>query len=268
VTCLVVRDRLVERSLAALSTEDTAAVERHLAWCAACRKEAAELDRAAATFALTLAPGTPAPELEDRVVEAVRTRAGSGEAAAGRPPHRGRLAAASVVAAMVLVSALGWGVAMAGRAERASEQASAEQEQRSAFSAFKHVIGTSVFEPSDHLYQGNLAATGGRGGSGTALMLISPSIPDVAVITVSGLPLNDAAALPYRVWVVDDGTGSRLPVGSPIRELDADGSAQPVVSVQDRSLAAFRTVEVTDATGEVVLIGSVATEASLASPSP
>ena len=267
-TCLVVRDRLVERALAALPADDAAAVERHLAWCAACRKEAAELDRAAATFALTLAPDAPPPELEDRVVDAVQTLARSGGAAPGRSPHRGRLAAASVVAAMVAISALGWGVAMAGRAERASEKASAGVTQGQAFAAFKHALGTSVFEPTDHLYQGNLAPTGGRSGAGTALMLVSPSIPDIAIVTVSGLPQNDAGAMPYRVWVVEDGTGVRSPVGKPIVRLDADGSALRVVSLPDRSLGAFRTVEVTDASDEVVLNGSVVTETPLASPTP
>jgi predicted anti-sigma-YlaC factor YlaD len=267
VTCLVVRDRLVERSLAALSPEDATEVERHLAWCAACRKEAAELDRAAATFALTLAPEAPAPELEDRVVEAVRTRADQGSVPAGRPSHRGRLAAASVVAAMVAISALGWGVAMAGRAERASEQASAERQQRIALEVFKDVIGASVFEPGNHVYVGNLAPTGGRTGAGTALTLVSPSIPDIAVVTVSGLPVNDAA-MPYRVWAVEDGTGTRLAVGKPIQKLDVDGSAMVVLKDPDRSLSAFRTIKVTDASGEVVLIGSVATEAALDSPAP
>jgi hypothetical protein len=268
VTCLVVRDRLVERSLAALSPEEAAEVERHLAWCAACRKEAAELDRAAATFALTLAPEAPSPGLEDRVVEAVRTRVDQGSAPAGPASHRGRLATASVVAAMVAVSALGWGVAMAGRAERASEQASAARGQESAFAAFKRAIGTSVFEPGNHVYMGNLAPTGGRSGAGTALALVSPSIPDIAMITVSGLPQNDADALPYRAWVIEDGSGARLPVGDPIQKLDADGSALAVRKFPSRSLSAFRTVEVTDASGEVVLIGSILTETPLASPTP
>jgi hypothetical protein len=270
VTCLVVRDRLVERSLAALPPEDAADVERHLAWCAACRKEAAELDRAAATFALTLAPEAPAPGLEDRVVDAVRARADQGGVPTGRPSHRGRLAAASVVAAMVAISALGWGVAMAGRAERASEKASAVTQQENAFSAFKRAIGTSVFEPGNHVYLGNLAPTGGRAGAGTALTLVSPSIPDIAMVTVAGLAQNDAGALPYRVWLIEDDTGNRLPVGTPIGQdaLDADGSALEVRRFPNRSLASFRTVEVTDASGEVVLIGSILTETPLASPTP
>jgi hypothetical protein len=267
VTCLEVRDRLVERSLAALTPEDAAGLEGHLAWCAACRKEAAELDRAAATLALTLAPSPPPADLEDRVVEAVRSRAGKGSPPASRSVHRGRLAAASVAAAMVAISALGWGVAMAGRAERASEQATAARDQADAFTVFKSVIGASVFEPGNHVYLGNLGPTGGRAGAGTALTLVSPSIPDIAIVTVSGLPMNPDV-LPYRVWIVEDGTGTRLPVDKPIQKLDADGSAFRVLRLSDRSLASFRTVEVTDASGRVVLIGSVVTETPLASPTP
>ena len=120
-TCLEVRDRLVERSLGALPLEDVRDVERHMAWCAGCRKEAAQLDRAAATFALTLAPESPPAGLEDRVVTAVMAVA---DAPRVRPAsRRGRSAAASVIAAAVAVSALGWGTAMAGRAERARESA-------------------------------------------------------------------------------------------------------------------------------------------------
>jgi len=268
VNCLLVRDRLVERSLGALSLEDGAAVDRHVAWCAACRKESAELDRAAATLALTLAPEAPAPELEDRVVGAVSATAAGDRGEEQRPPRRGRLAAASVIAAMIAISALGWGSAMAGRAERFRERATVAERQEEAFSTFKSIlIGRAVFaQPENRAYLGILAPTSERAGGGSALTLVSPSITDFAMVTVSGLPPNDHGALPYRVWIVDGSTGERFQVGKPIQELDADGSANRVENFAD--LSAFRTVRVTDASGDVVLSGDVMTEAVVASPTP
>jgi hypothetical protein len=265
VTCLEIRDRLVERSLGALPLEDEREVDRHVAWCAGCRKEAAELDRAAATFALTLAPEVPPAELEERVVGAVHAEADSADAR--RPPRRGRLVAASVVAAMIAVSALGWGTAMAGRAERARESARrAEVDQFAAITSFKKVIDAYAADPANRVFLGMLAPPAGRVGGGSALTLVSPSITDFVMVTVAGLPSN-ADRMPYEVWIVSDVTGQRLRVGDPIRRVDADGSAEPRVQ-NARDLSDFRTVEVTDATGAVVLRGSVDSEAVLASPSP
>ena len=55
VNCIAVRELLPEHALG-VADGDADAVERHLAWCAACRKEARDLHRAAASFAFVLAP--------------------------------------------------------------------------------------------------------------------------------------------------------------------------------------------------------------------
>jgi len=266
VTCLEVRDRLVERSLGALHLEDVTEVDRHLGWCAACRKEAEELDRAAATFALTLAPVVPDPDLEERVVRAVHdvheappTR---------RPSRRSRSAAVAAIAAAVVVSALGWGVAMAGRAERFSDAfAQAERRNDDMIHQLRKVVGSQVFEAAgNRAYLGALAPTAGRSGGGSALTWTSPTITDFTFVTVAGLPPENRDALPYRVWIVQDSSGLRLPVGKPIRHLDVDGGA--MVSQDARDLTGFHTVIVTDAQGGIVLRGTVGSEASVAVPTP
>ena len=152
--CATARDRLAGRALGGVSSSEGQAIDRHLAWCAACRKESSELDDAAATLVLALAPSEPAPDLEARVVEAVRR-----SAAKGRPiPHRGRLAVALAIAGMVAVSALGWGAVMAGRAARFAATA-AQQEQRTADAArrFADYLNSAEFnDPGNQVYIGTL----------------------------------------------------------------------------------------------------------------
>jgi hypothetical protein len=265
VTCLEVRDRLVERSLGALHPEDVSEVDRHLLWCAACRKEAAELDRAAATFALTLVPASPDADLEDRVVAAVHAAA---DAPPGRRRRRGFAAAASVIAAAIVVSALGWGAATAGREERLRARLTqAEQRQSEMIRRLDQLVGDQVFSASENrAYLGSLAPTAGRIGGGSALTWISPTITDFTIVTVAGLPPGDEDALPYRIWIVNDTTGQKLAVGAPVGHLDADGGAMRVQNAPD--LVGFRSVIVTDSAGKVVLRGSVDSEAVSASPSP
>ena len=264
--CTAVRDRLTERALGALPADDAQALDRHLAWCAACRKEAGELDRAAATFAFALAPAEPAPDLEDRVVENVQA-----VAVRRQPPsaRRGRLAVTLAVAGMLAVSGLGWGAVMAGRAARFEDLSKvAQKKQQDATAAFRDIINSSEFnDPENEVFIGTLA-TDTRGGTaaGSALTLVSPSTPDIAIVMVNGFdPTAAEGALPFRVFLTAE-RGQRLRVGR-VKALDSGGGA--ILSAQfELDLSRYTGVEVLDKDGNVVLHGSVSPRPSITTPSP
>lgn len=262
--CIDVRDRLTERALGGLPPGDGQAIDRHLAWCAACRKEAGELDRAAATLAFAPAPSDPARELQDRVVENVRETARK-----RRPvPHRGRSAVALSVAAMLAVTALGWGSVMAGRAARFAESAAQEKRKtQTAIARFSELISSSEFNnPENQVFLGTLAAsTRGGAAGGSALTLVSPTASDIAIVMVNGLRPEGDGPLPFRVLLMSE-RGRTLQVGR-IAALDSGGSAT-VLRRFDVDLSRYTGIEVRDRKGAIVLRGSVRLRTSTTTPSP
>lgn len=258
--CLAVRERLVERVLGGLPGREVTVVDRHLAWCAACRKEFGELEQAAATVPFALAPAVPAPELEERVVGSVRSLA------AGRRtmvPRRGRMAVAAVVAAMLAVAGLGWGAVMAGRATRLEQQAAADARQSDlALSNFSDIIDTLPGSDSAPRLA-DLLPVGGSKGFGAALTVTSPSGTgdDSAIVLVTGL---DAAGAPYVVELMGH-EGDTLRIGR-LRTLDADGGGEVQRIFDGDDLSMFERVVVLDRRGELRLQGAL-TDAP-ASPSP
>ena len=265
--CTAVRDRLTERALGAVPADDAPALDRHLAWCAACRKEAGELDRAATTFAFALAPADPPADLEDRVVANIQ------DVAAKRLPQgarRGRLAVALAVAGMIAVSGLGWGAVMAGKAARFEDLSNVQkQKTKDAIELFQQqVLERAEFnDPGNHVYVGTLASdTRDATAGGSALTLASPSTPDIAIVMINGF---DAAlskdALPFRVFLMAD-RGKTLRVGT-IKALDSGGGA--ILSKQfELDLSRYTGVEVLDKDGNVVLHGTVSLRPSITTPSP
>jgi hypothetical protein len=252
VNCLSVRERLPEHALGALADADASPVDRHLEWCAACRKEAGELQRAAATLAYSVAPIEPPAELEERVVGAVREAAGRRRAAA---PRRSRVAAAGVLAAMLALSGLGWGAVMAGRAERAQEQAAAALEkQREAVEKISDVFHIPEVDPAAIAEVSTLLSPRLREGRGDALVLLSPAGDDLAFVLVSGLTEVRAAQLPLHVHLVGDGA-RRLAVGR-IRTLDSGGGGG-VYRTFAEGLRGFSAVVIRDARGKVLLHGTL-----------
>ena len=193
--CLSVRELLTEQVLGVLPKAEHSVVDRHLEWCAACRKEAGELQRAAATLAYSVAPVEPPVELEERVVEVVRGAAGRRRAVA---PRRSRMAAAGVLAAMLALSGLGWGAVMAGRADRFEQQAAnAREQQRQAIQEIFPVCSASrksILKRSSRCPRFSRPRL--REGRGDALVLLSPSGDDLVFVLVDGLTEVRAEPVP------------------------------------------------------------------------
>jgi hypothetical protein len=268
VNCAGVRDVLAERSLGVVRGSEVAVVERHLAWCAACRKEARDLDRAAGVLPFALVPTEPDPSLEDRVVAAVR-----GVAVGERPlaqasggGRRGRLATVAVLAAAFAVMGLGWGAVMAGRAARIEDSAAeAALQQQRAFDRFGDVIASTAGDAE--VYLGVLSPVeDGPDASGSALTIAAPQAQDQALVVVNGLPTNERR-IPYTV-VLAAGKGQTVELGQlAALDFDAGGTAELAGSV-DEDLRRYGRVLVRDARGRLVLRGTLQVQAAVPSPSP
>jgi hypothetical protein len=252
-TCLEVRDLLPEFAVGVLEDEERARVERHLAWCAGCRKESSDLGTAAATVGFALAPAPMPVGLRDRVVGRVKRAAG-----APGTPRRLRAVAASIVAAFIAVGGLGWGAVMAGRAERFETRAAAAEQQREEAIRRIQVIFNQLVPgavPTNETHWAQLSPTPDGVGGGAALQLVSPRLIDFAIVIVNGLDVEAVDRLPYKVHLVSE-DGQVLLVGK-IKELDDEGGADVYRQFDAVDLVGFTTVRVVDASGTVVLRGVV-----------
>jgi hypothetical protein len=266
VNCATVRDRLVEHALGALPPRDAAPVDRHLAWCAACRKEAGELQRATATLAFGVAPLEAPVELEERTIDAVHQAV---EQRDRRPstPRRSRLALIAALTGMLAVLGTGWGAVMANRAADSDRLVQLETlRSQSAVERFRDLLNSAEFgDPEDEVFLGTLSPSATGGGGGSALTLVSPSIIDMSIVLVNGVPEEARERLPFTVRLRgDDGV---LVVGR-IEKGDLDDSGAGIVMREFDELVGFDSVVVRDVEGGVVMSGSMQTRATVTSPGP
>jgi len=262
VNCAGVRDALPGFALGVAPTQDASSVELHVETCAACRREAVDLQRAVAAFGYALAPAEPAaPELEDRVVSAVHAAAGHG---ARQRTKRHRRASVTLLAAAILLAALGTGVVMANRAERLRLQAARTAlQQDEMLSRFGEAVTSAQFsDPGADVLTGMLATTHGQQGAGSALTIVSPSSDDQVIVLVSDLP---ARVLPLTVTIAG-ARGRTLELGA-IRRLDSGGGAT-FARIVPGSLDGFVDVTILGVHGRVLLRGTLAAETAVASPTP
>ena len=251
--CPAVRDRLPEHALGVADHHDVHAIERHLAWCAACRKEARDLQRAAATLAFAPAPAAPTPELEERIVAAVRRdHPNVSVATATTTPsrRRGRRVGVVLVAAALMIAGLGAGIVLARRDGPPISPSTLAQQQDQAFEKFQRFIqSAATADPRTKAAVGLLTPVGDMPWRGAALVIVSPSGDDQVVVTVDGLARGRR---PYQVEIAD-GHGHRVPVAV-VHQLDSQGGAM-VARIVARDLTHYVRVVVTDARGRTVLTG-------------
>src|SRR5947207_6028412 len=179
VNCTAVRELLPEHALGVTSADDASDVERHIAVCAACRKEAKDLGTAAAVLSFTLRPAEPPAELEERIVATIRRAGGR----ARRLPIPRRRGLALAVAAALVLTGLGVGVVMARRTSVQQQQSATTAREASALQAFKNLIQNSeLAAPGTEAFLGNLVGVDGGSGNGAAMTLVVPGVKDRAIV--------------------------------------------------------------------------------------
>ena len=226
--CSTVRDQLAEFALGTLGPEGRGEVERHLAWCAGCRKEAERLTEGVAAVAAALPAVDPPPDLEGRVVAAV---------SAGRRRRRptGAVVAAAL-AALVAMGSMAWAASMVGRIDRLEERQAAV-----AVGRVERVIrglGGGEVRSSD------LGAVAGRG-QGRALVYDGSS--DWVLVVASGLPEGT-----YRAFFTR-GRG-RMEIG---RMWPQGAGELTVVRIFPADISGFDGVQVSSTDDRVVLQGAL-----------
>lgn len=205
-------------ALDAVSAEEESQFQRHLATCASCRGELAELQETAARLG-EAAAATPPARLRQVVLEALRRTPQDRPRAASPGSSRGwRPARPLLTAAAVLAVVLGLGGFLA-------ERVADEHNQQSAVA--------SVVSAKDAEQRSAHVATGG-----SLRVVVSQSL-DKAVVTLAGVPRLDAQHS-YQVWRLGPGAPQSAAV---LSETDRPESLTALVDSLDHTRAITVTVE-------------------------
>jgi hypothetical protein len=195
--CAAVRERLEAYALGALGRDESAAVERHLAACADCRRVAEELAGVAHSLPVALAaasPLRPPAALRERVLAAVP---GATEPSRRRGPRVSRRALVLALAATLLAGAIAWAaglqIALARERDRRAELASLIHQQELYFEVADSPRTEKLF----------LRSVGGRFARSYGKVYTRPDLPDV-VAFAARLP-RAGAGRAYHLWLTQDG---------------------------------------------------------------
>jgi predicted anti-sigma-YlaC factor YlaD len=257
--CVDVRDRLAEHALGVLEEDDLRQVDRHLQWCAGCRKESAEMLEGLAKVPLSLRPVDPEPSLEDRVVEAVAAASGRGRGTARRGLRM--LAVATLAAAITAASAFGWAFAERAKVQGLKEKvASVESSQRGLARLFKELKEHS--RGNGTLYEATLYPGPAHQQAGQALVFSGAKGSGFVLVEV--VVALDGRIGPYQVEL-QDRAGHIRQVGRLERTSNQtyllyrpfDQSLENLSKPEAIELRRLDLLQVTDRTGTTVLTGLV-----------
>jgi hypothetical protein len=207
-----------------------------------------ELREAAAVVGLALPRVEPPAPLEDKVVRRVRT------SSSPHPSRRRVVALRTVTLFAAVVALLGLGLAGALFARQQPLQSKLSQSQHQAhrfaerFNALLRSFPGQASQPHD-ISRATLAPPGSGRGGGGAIRVTSSRFEDIAVVIVGGLAREKPA---YKVWLVGS-SGRRLFVGD--IHVDSGGGGETADQFS-ADLGRFRSVEVRDAKGKMVLSGA------------
>jgi hypothetical protein len=171
-------------------------------------------------------------------------------------PRRSRVAAAAVLAAILALTGLGWGAVMAGRNGRLEDQVQealvGRQDALKRWAAV--LVQLEGADPANVIELADLMSPRQRIGGGDALVLLSPSSSDVAVVAFTGLTGVSERRLPIEVWLESDEVADVL-VGR-LGTLDPAGGGG-VSKWFLQSLGSYDAIVVRDARGKVLLNGTL-----------
>lgn len=214
------RDSLAAFALGALPEDERAQLERHMATCHDCRREADELALVVAELPEATEAVPPPPELRSRIMAVVEADASERTASSPAHGHRGFLAAflrpraALVAASVLLLAGLGAGIALTGdpegswQAEVVMAEASAELDMASDHATL--AVRGMPPPPTGRVYQVWVQRGSGAPRPTQALFTTDPS--GAATVHVEGRMDGVDAVL-----VTDEPKGgSRAPTRSPV----------------------------------------------------
>jgi predicted anti-sigma-YlaC factor YlaD len=265
--CVEVRDRLTEHALGVLNEDAGRQVERHLEWCAGCRKEATELAEGAEILGHSLTPARPPAALEERVVYRLMM-------AAGRRPHPSRrrtvrvLVAATLAAAMVALGAVGWGFAERRQALNAIEELERVQGVQDRLVAIVDDL-QQQFQVAGRIFQARLYP-GTRDQAAGAAVVLSPQEGTGFIVVQVVTPLDPSLA-PFVAELRDD-AGHTLRVGQLVPQRSGGYVLQNIKLESNPSrpgavdLERLTSISILDRTGVPVLLGPFSVSAAPTPP--
>jgi len=244
VTCLEVRERMAEYALGLLQKPDARGIERHLVWCAGCRKESGELQEGAASLGFSVPQVEPHPSLEWRIAGRL-----TGTQSSRKPSRRGfRILVAATLAAMLgAVGAMSWAIAERNRV--LSIEATIHR-QVDNIAKLQELLKSFENRQTKARHATLIARPGFRGASGLALIYPAANFPDLYLVSMKSP--DDSGLAPYEVGLLDKG-GVQVAGGEFVQT--TGGLLSYEVSGAD--LSKVNSIVVVDTLGRAVLFGKV-----------